>query len=57
MGERDSRVGGAPLGAKKEHGAGPAVARAVKLPSLAAVRRTVQIEPSGRQLYILNIIS
>ena len=28
----NSRVGGAPLGAKKEHGAGPAVARAVKLP-------------------------
>ena len=25
-------------------------------PSLAAIRRTVQIEPSGRQLYILDII-
>ena len=57
MGERDSRLVGAPLGAKKEPGREPAVARAVKLPSLAAIRRTVQIEPSGRQLYILNIIT
>ena len=41
---------------KKNMGQGRSVARAVKLPSLAAVRRTVQIEPSGRQLYILNNI-
>jgi hypothetical protein len=51
--QRDSRLGGA----KKEPTVeSPAVARAVKLPSLAATRRTVQIEPSGRQLYILNNI-
>ncbi len=55
MGERDSRLGGAPLGAKKEPRE-PASRTAVKLPSLAAVRRTVQIEPSDHQPYILNII-
>ena len=41
---------------KRTWGRGRSVAQAVKLPSLAAVRRTVQIEPSGRQLYILNNI-